>query len=64
MTKLALSPAALLAMRELLAGKVCIPSEEVVIELGRAGLAYRRDLRSRSRRLALSSEGAKYEEQP
>jgi hypothetical protein len=55
-----LSPEALQAMKELLAGLICSPSEAVVQELGKAGLAYRRNLRSRSRRLNLTTKGAKY----
>lgn len=54
-----LSEASLHALQQLVAGKVCIPSPAVVNELGSLGLAYRTNLRSRSRRLSLSTEGAK-----
>ena len=55
-----LSPAALRAMGHLYSGTTCEFGEEVVRELGKAGLAYRFDLRSRSRRIVLSSEGERY----
>lgn len=56
-----LSTEAAEAMQELLAGKICVPSESVVQELGRMGLAYRRDLRNFcNRRISLTLEGMRW----
>ena len=54
-----LSEQATSALLDLLHGKICIPSEPVISELGRLGLACRYDLRNRSRRIVLTTEGAK-----
>jgi len=54
-----LSQPAIDAMVEMLCDRRCVPSPEVVTELGKIGLAYRPNLRLRSRRIVLTDEGAK-----
>lgn len=59
-----MSPPAQTAFTELLQGKICIPDRAVADELGRLGLACKRLANSRSNRIMLTSEGAKYIRQP
>lgn len=49
----------IMAMTELLAGIKCVPTQEVVDELGHIGLAYCPDRRRRSRRIVLTVLGSK-----
>lgn len=55
--KFQLSSEAQKAWLELKAGKTCVPEPAVAQELGRLGLAYKPDRRSRSRRIVLTYAG-------
>lgn len=52
-----LSPQAKEALRILASGAECAPSEQIVQELGKAGLAYRLDPQFRKRNIAFTEAG-------